>query len=283
MYYTPQSIAVHDLMERQNFRRGGCAAYDNPVLYDAPDFIMPPIMIKRLTTGDPVTVTLVDLTDTDVTTLTPTSAADKVLDAVGEFEMHVLGAGDWPGVLSLMDGGQYYLRIEDGLLTYYTDEFVLKYTNAGFPEECGHSWVKMSWVLNGTCIVSGKTSTDEAEPVHAYPSEDYTHRIYWNANLSRPEWEYDEKGEEDAHGVLDIDTKKLVKRWKLEGVPVSESVADAITTAALSDAVTIAFPDGTAFDNVRDIRTEISWESGGCLATVSMSFSTDYFVKQGCC
>ena len=67
-----------------------------------------------------------------------------------------------------------------------------------FPPDCGEMWAKLSWLINGTCIVSGKTSTNAAEPVHGYPETDLWHFVYLNANLSRPEWEYDEKGEDDA-------------------------------------------------------------------------------------
>lgn len=284
MYYTPQPIAVHTLQDRQNFRKGDCASYANPVLRVAPNFIFPNIYIKRLTSGETPTVKLYRLTDDFISTLTPAGATDYALDAEGEFEMLVLEAGNWTGIVpSDIIGTECYLKIETASQDYYTDEFLIMDGTTGFPPDCGEQWAKLSWVLNGTCIVSGKTSTNEAEPVHAYPDEDQWSYVYLNANLSRPEWEYDEKGDEDAHGMTVVDTRKLVKRWTLEGRPVSESVYDAITTAAISDRVLLEFEDGTVFDYLRDVRTEANWESGGCLASVSMKFTTDYLVKQGCC
>ena len=284
MYYVPQPIAIHTLQERQNFRRGNCSDYGNPVLYTAPNFIMPNMFIKRPTSGAAFTATLVNLNDVDVTALTiAATQVDYPLDVPGVYEMHVFESGSWAGALSLMNGGTYYIRLDDGDQTYYTDEFMLSYSDDGFPTNCGETWVKLSWLINGTCIVSGKSVSNEAEPIHAYPKVNYWHYVYLNANLSRPEWEYEEEGEDDAHSMPVIDTRRLVKRWTLEGMPVTESIYDAVTIASISDRVLLEFKDGTAFDYIKDVRTEVSWESGGCLANLKTKFSTDYFVKQGCC
>ena len=282
--YTPQPIAVHTNLNRQNFRRGDCAAYDNPLLRVAPNFLFPNIMVKRLTSGEAPTVKLYRLTDAFISTLTPASVTNYALDTEGEYEMMVLGAGNWTGIVpSDIIGTQCYLLIETTSQDYYTDEFLVMDGASGFPPDCGENWAKISWVLNGTCIVSGKTATNEAVPISGYPLTDLTNFVYWKANTSRPEWEFEEKGEPDAHGVNVPETRRLVKRWSAEGVPVSESVSDALTVAALSDTVTIDFPDGTVYDGVKDIQTDISWEQGGCSAIVKFNFSTDYFVKQGCC
>ncbi len=282
--YTPQPIAIHLQRNRQNFRRGSCQPYQNAVVYDAPNFKMPNLFIKRLTDGSTsATVEVYDLDDNLLTTLTPTSQTNYALDNEGEYEMLVLGAGSWPGAISLMNTQKCYLLIDDGSYSYYTDEFVLLYDEDGFPPDCDTNWVKVSWTVNGSCIASGVTSTNAAEPVHPYPQIDLNCFIYWEGNLSRPEWEFEEAGDTDAHGVFVPDTRRLAKRWVLEGAPISEGVADALTVSALSDSVTIACRDGTVFDGVRDIKTDISWEQGGCNAIVRYNFSTDYFVKQGCC
>lgn len=283
MYYTPQAMAVYSNTQRQNFRRGNCGPYANPILYTAPNFAMPNIQIKRLASASGVTVTLVDLDDNDITTLTPTSVVDWPLDALGEYEMVLLGTGNWAGAVSVQTERFYYLRIESGSFTYYTDEFYLDDNVDGFPPDCGENWVKVAWVTDGTCIVSGKTGANSAEPVHAYAKTPVYQSFFWKANVSRPEWEFDEEGEPDAHGVFVPETRRLVKRWTLEGVPISETLADALTTASLSDATGIQFTDGEGFTPIRDARTDISWENGGCLATVKFTFTTDYLVKQGCC
>jgi len=282
--YTPQPIAVHLQQNRQNFRRGNCQPYENVVLYDAPAFMMPSLYIKRLTDGGTsATVTVYDLNDNVLTTLTPTSQTNYSLDDEGEYEMLVLGAGNWAGAISLMSGQKCYLAIDDGSFFYYTDEFSILTEVDSFPPDCDTNWAKISWTMNGTCVVSDTTTANPAEPVSAYPKVDLTNFVFWESNFSRPEWEFDEAGENDAHGVFRPDTQRLVKRWTLEGAPVSEGVADALTVSALAKSVSIIFKNGTVFTGIRDIKTDISWEQGGCNAIVKYNFSTDYFVKQGCC
>lgn len=282
--YTPQPIAVHLQQNRQNFRRGNCKPYENVVLYDAPAFMMPNIYIKRLTDGGTsATVTVYDLDDNVLTTLTPTSQTNYPLDDEGEYEMLVLGAGNWAGAISLMSGQKCYLAIDDGSFFYYTDEFSILTEVDSFPPDCDTNWAKISWVMNGSCVVSDTTAANPAEPVSAYPKTDLTNFVFWESNFSRPEWELDEAGEDDAHGVFRPDTQRLVKRWTLEGAPVSEGVADALMVSLLAKSVSITFRDGTVFNSIRDIKPDVSWEQGGCNAIVRYNFSTDYFVKQGCC
>jgi hypothetical protein len=284
MYYTPQPLAIHSLMERQNFRRGACTAYENVILYDAPNFKMPNVVIKREVSGVAPVVYLVDLEDNDITTLTPTSAVNWPLDTEEEFEALLLGTGSWAGAVSVQIETKYYLRIECGAEVYYSDEFLLDDDIDGFPPDCGENWAKFTWTLDGTCIVSGRTTANPGEAVHAYPQTPFAFFTYWKANISRPEWDQEDfVAEPDAHGIEVRDGVRLIKRWTLEGVPVSESIADALTTSTLSDLVWIQFRDGDVLSGIKDIKTDISWENGGCDAVATVTFSTDYFVKQGCC
>lgn len=284
MYYTPQVLGIHTNIARQNFRRGSCSPYPNPLLLDSPNVAFPPVLIKRFTSGAAATVLLYRTNGTFVCSMTPASETNYALDGEGEYEMLVLGGGDWAGFAPALNvGTMCYLQIDSGGNTYYTDEFLLEENTDGFPPDCGENWAYLTWSLGGACIFSDTVTANAAEPVSAYPITPTVHTLHWQANLSRPEWEYDESGEPDAHGTVVVDTKRLAKRWVLEGVPVTETIADALTAAALSDAVSISFRDGTVFQDITDIRVEVEWEQGGCAAIVKMKFTTDYLVKQGCC
>lgn len=282
--YIPQPIAIHTSMERQNFRKGECKPFDNLVLYSAPNIVMPAVVIKRAVSGATATATLVDLNDNDIWAVTLPSQTSWPLDDEGEFEALVISAGNWVGAASLMTGTRYYFRIEAGTFTYYTDEIYLEQNNSGFPLQCdGQTIVKIYWVLDGTCIVAGKTTANDAEPVHGYPKTPLIFSVFWKANLSQPEWETEVVDEPDAHGQPVVKKRSLKKVWTVEGVPVSEGFADALAISALSDTVAVAFPDGIAFTGCRDIRTDVSWNNGGCSASLKFKFTTDYFVKLGCC
>lgn len=271
-------------MERQNFRKGNCKPYDNIVLYNAPNFVMPAVIIKQAVSGATATATLVDLDDNDVWAVTLPSQVIWPLDDEGEFEALVISAGNWVGAASLMTGTRYYFRIDAGIYTYYTDEIYLEQKDGDFPIACDDAtFVKIYWVLDGSCILSGTTTANPSEPVHGYPQTPIIFTAYWKANLSQPEWEAEVEDEPDAHGQPVITRRSLQKKWTLEGVPVSEGFADALTLCALSDTVAVSFPDGIAFTGCKDIQTDISWNNGGCSASLKFKFKTDYFVKQGCC
>ena len=282
MYYVPQSIACYTLPEMQNFRKGNCGGvYQNIVSANGATLKMPNVMLKRLSDGTTATITVVDLYDNDITTVTPASQTSYYLDdAVNDYEMLVLGAGNWTTLLSL-NPNDYYLRIEAGVNAWYTDAVYIEQNGgASFPE-CSNAFVKLSWT-DGRCIAAG-TSTDGVTPVLAYPDLSQTFFIFLQANLSQPEWVYSETGQNDAAGVFIPTAQRMAKRWKLEGFPVSESVIDALNASALFADVTIEFPTLPAFTGIQEIKVTPTWQNGGCLATYEYTFTTDYLLKQGCC
>lgn len=281
MYYVPQPIACYGAMELQGFRKGECGAYQNRVLVNSATMKFTNVMLKRLTDGSTATVTVVDLDDNDITTVTPASQTNYSLDAgVDDYEMLVLNAGNWTALLSI-NPGDYYLRIEAGVNTWYTDSIYFEQVGTNPFPLCSDGFVKVSWT-DGRCIVAG-VSTDGVTPVLAYPDHEHTFFLFLQANLSNPEWLYGEEGETDAYGVFTPKSRRTSKRWKLEGYPVSESVIDALTSASLFSNVTIEFPSLPAFTGITEIKVTPSWQNGGCYALFEFSFTTDYLLKQGCC
>jgi len=283
-YYVPQSIGVNTSVERQNFRRGSCAPYPNPILYTAPNMAMPDVLIKRESGGGTtVTIEAFDLNDVKLADVTATSVAVEALDEEGENEMLILGTGNWATDVSLQIGQLLYLRIDDESKTYYTDEFSLSAVDDGFPEKCRFVWAKFAWSLDGNGIFAGVTEADGASPVSAYPPNGADFFFFWECNASRPEWASEATEEPDAHGTPILLQRRLAKKWRVEGVPISESIADAMHAAALSDNITISFADSEVFSSVRDVEVTLSWIDGGCAVSAAFEFTVDYLVKQGQC
>lgn len=281
MYYVPQPIGVYSAMELQGFRKGNCAPYENRVLCNGDLCKFTNVMVKRLTVGGTATVTIVTLDDEDVFDIVPPSQNIYSLDApVDAYEMLVLNAGNWESAGSI-NPGNYYLRIDDGSNTYYTDAIYFEQSGTAEFPQCSDGWVKMTW-MDGRCI-SADTSTDGVTPVMAYPDLSHSFFIFLEANLSQPEWATEEQGSTDAAGVFIPTSRRLAKRWKLEGYPVSESVIDALQSSALFEDITIEFPSMPAFSAIRDIKIAPTWEQGGCFARYEYTFTTDYLLKQGCC
>ncbi len=283
MSNTPQPIAVHKGLEFQNFRRGECGPYKNPVIYSAPNAAMTTIMIRRTVDVGTATVTLVNLDDVDVTTFTPTSVTSYALDTEGENYALVLAGGSWTGAASVTTDTYYYLRIESGSEEYYTDEFYFMPGSGGYPEICqGEIWAKLTYSINGANIYSGFTSANPAIPVHGFPDTVLTFFMYLDAVIYQPSWEQEEVGEENSHGIVVQDRLTLAKKWRLGGKPVSESIYDALNISAISALAFIQFSDGTSLSSLKKINVEADWNDGGCTANIGYIFETSYFIKQGC-
>lgn len=276
--YIPQPLPCYESMELQSFRRGNCAPYESRYLVASNAIKMTNIMIRRPVSGAAVTVTLVDLNDNDAGTVTVPSVTSVALDTESEFEMLVLGAGNWTLLLA-PSGGVYYFRIESSS-TYFSECFYLEQTTEDFPQ-CAGDFAKISWT-DGRCIVAGKASDNTAD-VLAFPDASHTFFMFLRGNVAQPEWETEEQGGEDAHGLFVPDSRRLSKRWKFTGYPVNEATIDALQIAALFETITIEFPTATAFDVIRDVKVNPQWEQGGCFARYEFSFTTDYFIKNNCC
>lgn len=267
-------------MEMQGFRKGNCMPYQNIVLVNGSTMKMPNVMFKRLTSGAAATVTLVDLNDVDLYTVTTPAQSNFTLDdPVDAYEMRLIPAGNWTLPASPM-GGFYYFRIESGVETHYTEAFYLEQTSELFPQ-CSDGWVKLTWT-DGRCIKTG-TSTDGVTPVMAYPDASHSFFLFLRADLSQPEWETEEQGATDGAGVFVATSQRVAKRWKLEGHPVSEAVIDALQSSALFETVTIEFQTGEAFTGITEIKITPEWEQGGCFAKFEYTFTESYLLKQGCC
>ncbi len=281
MYYTFQPIAVYTAQEMQGFRKGNCSPYENRVLANGSGYKFTNIMLKRLTTGGTATVKLYTLDDVEAATLTPPGQTNYTLDdGVDAYEMLVLHAGNWTALVSLNDGF-YYLEIQSGSNTWYSDAIYIEQNGGEAFPLCGGDWVKVTWT-DGRYI-QADVSTDGVTPVMAYPDASHTFFTFLLANLSQPDWAYEQEGEEDAAKVFVPSKRSLAKKWALEGFPVSESMVDALRASALFETVAIDFPNSSGFTNLREIEIEHTWLQGGCFAQYKYIFTTEFLLKQGCC
>ena len=281
MYYTFQPIAVYTAQEMQGFRKGNCSPYENRVLANGSGYKFTNIMLKRLTTGGTATVKLYTLDDVEAATLTPPGQTNYTLDdGVDAYEMLVLHAGNWTALVSLNDGF-YYLEIQSGSNTWYSDAIYIEQNGGEAFPLCGGDWVKVTWT-DGRCI-QADVSTDGVTPVMAYPDASHTFFTFLPANLSQPDWAYEQEGEEDAAKVFVPSKRSLAKKWALEGFPVSESMVDALRASALFETVAIDFPNSSGFTNLREVEIESTSLQGGCFFQYKYIFTTEFLLKQGCC
>ena len=286
MSNTPQPIPFHAGQRSQNFRKGDCGPYQNPVIYAAPNLKMPVILMRRPGGGDStITAELRTLEDDTVATLTATTATIEAMDTEGENEALVFPAGDWVGSVSVPVSAFYYIYIDTGSEEWYSDEIYLMDDDAnGYPEPCEDQlWVRLKYTIDGTKIYSGSTVANPSVPVNAFPLEPLNFFIYLDAVLHQPEWELEETGDTPNRFGFEPELRKsLVRSWRMGGKPVSEGVIDCLTIVSMGKDIELEFSDLSEIVGAKKTRVEPEWQQGGCRAGYSFFFQTDFFVKQGC-
>lgn len=275
--YIPQPVPVYEAQELQSFRRGNCQPYESRYVVNSDKIKMTNLMIRRPKSGAAATVYLVGMDDVDISTVTVTKT-NFDLDPAAELEMLVLNAGDWRLPFSLASG-LYYFRVETDA-TYYSECVYLEQTTEEYPQ-CAGDFAKITWT-DGRCIVAGLTS-DHTQEVFAYPDAEHTFFMYLRGNVASPEWELEEQGSNDAHGVFLSNFKRISKRWKFTGFPVNEATIDALQASSIFQTASIEFPSAQAFADIKDIKVAPQWEQGGCFTRFEYSFTSDYFIKRNCC
>ncbi len=134
------------------------------------------------------------------------------------------------------------------------------------------NYIKLEW--NNSCDLGG-----------IYYGGGFVNRYFFDANIGKPDYEYEIEEEFNGDGVLIATFQRLVKTYKFQ-VFVPEYVADALELMQLHDTITLTFLDGTYSSAIRNIKADISWEdmSNDCMAVATISFQQDdQVVKTNCC
>lgn len=134
------------------------------------------------------------------------------------------------------------------------------------------NYIKLEWW--NSCDLAG-----------IYYQGGFKNKLYFDANVGKPDYEYEVEEEYNGDGVLISTFKRLVKVYKFQ-VFVPEYVADALQLMQLHDTIQLTFLDGSYSSSIRNIKTDISFEdmSNDCMAVATISFQQDdQVVKTNCC
>lgn len=113
--------------------------------------------------------------------------------------------------------------------------------------------------------------------VMLYPRFAYKNRLFVRADIGKPEYKYDEEGEE-RDGYFFPEKQISEKTYKCSFIAI-ESICDMLRLATLSDIVTVTDRFGRVYDCDTFLST-VDWESEGDFATVECEFETDTVVKK---
>ena len=107
-------------------------------------------------------------------------------------------------------------------------------------------------------------------------------KIYLDADVSKPRYEIEEDGIEDADGQFDPTWQKWAKKYSITFY-AEEYLIDALSLMTLHDQVYITLKNGES-SLVLDVEMEDpSWDASiECWAEVTISFTTEYIIKKNC-
>lgn len=162
-----------------------------------------------------------------------------------------------------LENGCYYLEMNDGVSTYYSEVFC--YT--GFVSGDYSCYSVLMCVT--TCQIGQR-----------YPLN-FTQYLYLQNDIGLPEYEYSEDGHENTSKVEVIDWRRVEKSRKffLRG---PEYLCDFFSLISMMDQ--IVFTNDVDIVNIETATAEISWdEQSNCEARIDVQFVASTVTKNTCC
>ena len=281
--FVPQPVQIYKRTQDITPNRPQCGGISNIFTITLPwrttvlgqkQIWVSPMLIKRDTTGDPITVfelrqLIGDVLEKDL--VSPNEALENLNDDLSKESVVI--PSDWYNVNSTFrPGQQFYFKIGDGTNTWYSEAVTFvksDSTNDFYPEPCGDlRWMQLSWV-NPDCILGEK-----------YPTSMPGLFLFVQAELGQPEYDYRKDTEEGGQGEEVVLFQRLEKRWKLK-FTAPEYIVDALQAAQLFSNFSISFADGTGIVGT-NVQVTQEW-TGDCYADITLTFATDFIPKTACC
>lgn len=118
-----------------------------------------------------------------------------------------------------------------------------------------------------------------------YYDGDFRNMLYFDAEVGKPEYEYEVEEEYNTDGVLTATYQRLVKIYKFQ-VLVPEYVVDALEAMQLHDTISLTLINNGYISTITNVKVDAEWEdmTNECMALCTISFQQgDQVVKGACC
>lgn len=247
-------------IDEQNHRKSYAYGKVYP-LYTPANSLLPFQIVRATSTRTISYVRLYKVNGTLVSTIT-SLMNDTGLQIVhlSEYDVIVytsiapMGGADW-------DDGQYYCVMSDGLNVWYSEVFTIVHDMTPY--------LKVEWwdVAN----------VDYGNGTIIYDEPKFRNRLYFCAELGKPEYPYEEEGEE-RDGYFFAEKQISEKRYKFQ-VLAPEYLCDAMRLIRLSDYVKVTDKYGRVYYCDTFLATP-SWQGQGDIANVECEFDTETVVKK---
>lgn len=271
-----QPLRFHKDLKHQNRNRKGFTG-DVFKLISPVNYLLP-FQIKR----DPSSLPFNSIKYVSV----KSGAETDVLPALADGEVKTysfnsydvfLNFGSQEHTLSLTEG-EYYLVVSDGAETWYSETVFLRNFDPDDLQSAVCELTKITYF--DTCDVGGIFyRTAEYGGVGA---KQYRNVFYLEVGVGKPEYEYNEEGEEDGLGNFSPDYKRLTKNYFLQAV-LPEYMLDAVQLLPLHKNIEVHTSEGYT-GSIDTITINSEWQGDkGVWALTDILFSTDFVVKTACC
>lgn len=162
--------------------------------------------------------------------------------------------------LNMMDG-QYYLRLSDGIETWYSEIFTVVQHMS--------SYLKIEWYNDEDLVFDGGRFVFNNPRFHNF--------LYFATEVGKPEYTFEEEGE-SRDGFFFPEKQLSEKRYKCT-ILAPEYLCDVMRLIRMCDHVRVTDKYGRVYDCDQFLITP-EWQEQGDLASVEIEFETDTVVKK---
>jgi hypothetical protein len=165
-----------------------------------------------------------------------------------------------PMPINMLDG-IYYMRLSDGVQTWYSEMFTVVQDVSGY--------VKVQWWDIENLVF------DAGQIVYTNPT--YKNTLYLCTELGKPEYEFEEEGQ-DRDGYFFSEKQISTKKYKCT-ILAPEYLCDVMRFIRMADYIRVRDKYGNVY-NCDTFLITPKWQTQGDLASVEIEFKTDTVVKK---
>jgi len=251
----------YNTLGEQNHRKSYAYGAIYPLI--APANILLPFQIMRTTRSNGITsVMLLDKTGTAVANITqPMKEAGLQVVRFQTLGYDIiLYPATLPMPINMLDG-IYYMRLSDGVQTWYSEMFTVVQDVSGY--------VKVQWWDIENLVF------DAGQIVYTNPT--YKNTLYLCTELGKPEYEFEEEGQ-DRDGYFSPEKQISLKKYKCT-ILAPEYLCDVMRFIRMADYIRVRDKYGNVYNCDTYLITP-KWQTQGDLASVEIEFKTDTVVKK---
>ena len=169
----------------------------------------------------------------------------------------------YPAIFPIMNmfDGQYYLRLSDGIETWYSEVFTCVQDMSGY--------LKVEWYNDENMVFAGGQVVFNNPRFHNF--------LYFATEIGKPDYTFEEEGE-NRDGYFFPAKQLSEKRYKFT-ILAPEYLCDAMRIIRMCDHVRITDKYGRHYDCDTFLITP-EWQEQGNLAKVVVEFETDTVIKK---